>query len=487
MTATTLTLAGRERQTTQHVTDDDIRRLDARVVGRILRHGDPGWEEAILLWNAGVASQPGLVVRPDAAQDVSETIRFAREHDLALGIKGGGHNITGTAIVPGGLTLDMSRMNDIEVDPATRTAKVGPGCLLGEMDRATQAHGLATPLGFISEVGIAGLTLGGGLGYLTRRFGWTVDNLDEVEIVTADGEIRTANHDQHPDLFWAVRGGGGNFGVVTRFTFRLHEVGPDVFGGLIAWPFSRATEIQQAYRGLTQQAPRDLSVWLNMITAPPAPFVPTEWQGERLCAMAVCYSGDLDQVDETIGPIRALADPVIDLLEIQPYVQVQSYLDEGEPKGLHYYWRTEYVTELHDGLFAAAREAFAQCPMPQAQLGILHLAGALNDRAPDDGAVGNRDVHYAVGVLGAWEPNHPDAPAFAQWVRDTDDSIRPFTTGRTYVNFQTSDEGDERIAAAYGDNYRRLAAVKRRYDADNLFRSNRNIPPLAPDDETPVG
>ncbi len=476
MTATTAPITGVDQQPVQ-VSHDDIDRLDARIVGRILRGREPGWDEAVLLWNAAVASQPALVVQPEVAADVAETIRFVRDRGLAVSVKGGGHNIAGTAIVPGGVTLDMSRMKNIDVDPDTRTAVVGAGCLLGDMDRATQTHGLATPLGFISETGVAGLTLGGGLGYLTRRFGWTVDNLEAVEIVTADGEVLTADHEQHPDLFWALRGGGGNFGVVTRFSFRLHDVGPEVFGGLIAWPFERTAEIQEAYRDLTAQAPRELSVWLNLVTAPPAPFVPPEWHGERVCAMAVCYSGDLDRVDEVIAPIRALDGPVIDVLGVQPYVQMQSYLDDGEPKGLAYYWKTEYLTDLDDGLLAATRTAFARCPMPQAQLGILHLAGALNDRDADDGAVGNRDIAYAVGVLGAWDADHADGPAFEQWVREAHASVRPFSTGRTYINFQTADEGDERIAATYGDNYRRLAEIKRRYDPDNLFRANRNIPP----------
>ena len=252
--------------------------------------------------------------------------------------------------------LDMSRMRDVTVIPDAKLAHVGPGCLLKDVDRATQEHGLATVLGFISEVGVAGLTLGGGLGYLTRRFGWTVDNLEEVEIVTADGEIRTANRDEHADLFWALRGAGANFGVVTRFTFRLHEVGPTVYGGLIAWPFERADEILPAYRTITTEAPRELAVRLNLLRAPAAPFVPEPWHGKRICALAVCYSGDLGNVDEVFAPMRALADPVVDLLPEQPYTQVQSYLDEAEPKGNHYYWKTEYVAELSDGLLSTWRD-----------------------------------------------------------------------------------------------------------------------------------
>jgi FAD/FMN-containing dehydrogenase len=465
---------GRVRLTSEQLDD-----LSARVAGPLLRPGAAGWEEAVLLWNGMVAKMPALVFQPTSARDVAAAVSFAREHGLLLSVKGGGHNIAGTALAAGGLTLDMSRMCDVTVDPVVRLVNVGPGCLLKDVDQATQTHGLATVLGFISETGVAGLTLGGGLGYLTRRFGWAVDNLEEVEIVTADGAIRTANQDTNADLFWALRGGGGNFGVVTRFTFRLHAVGPAVYGGLIAWPFERADEVLQTYRTVTSQAPRELAVWLVLLRAPPEPFVPAEWHGERICAMAVCYSGDVAEVDEVLAPIRALSDPIVDVLGEQPYTQVQSYLDEGEPKGNHYYWKTEYLAELSDDLLATMRDLFAACPIPEAQLGFLHLGGALNERAEDDGAVGNRDARFACGVNGAWEPDEPDADRFRQWIRGAWRRVRPFSTGRTYVNFQTADEDEERVQATYGANFDRLVAIKKRYDPSNLFRVNRNIPPAS--------
>ncbi len=402
---------------------------------------------------------------------------FARDHGLLLSVKGGGHNVGGTSIAERGLMLDMSRMRNVTVIPNAKLAQVGPGCLLKDVDQATQKHGLATVLGFISEVGVAGLTLGGGLGYLTRRFGWTVDNLEEVEIVTADGEIRTANRHENADLFWAIRGAGANFGVVTRFTFHLREVGPTVYGGLIAWPFDRADEILGAYKRITIEAPRELAVWLNLLRAPAAPFVPERWHGERICALVVCYSGDLGNVDEVFAPVRALADPVVDLLQEQPYTQVQSYLDAAEPKGNHYYWKTEYAADLSDGLLSTWRDLAAACPIPEAQLGILHLGGALNEHDGDDGAVGNRDARYACGVIGIWKPDERDADTFPQWVRDAWERIRPFSTGGNYINFQTVDEGEERIWATYGANFDRLVEVKKKYDPDNLFRSNRNIAP----------
>lgn len=461
------------------LSDEQLGALRARVEGRLIRRGDDGWDEAVLTWNGMVAREPTLVLQPESARDVAAAVGFARENGLLIGVKGGGHNIAGTAIAEGGLVLDMSRMRAVEVDPEARLARVGPGCLLRDLDAATQEHGLATVLGFISEVGVAGLTLGGGLGYLARRFGWTVDNLEEVEIVTADGAIRTAHQDENAELFWALRGGGGNLGVVTRFTFRLHEVGPTVHGGLIAWPFARADEVMRRYRAMTAEAPRELAAWLLMIHGPPAPFVPVEWQGEKLCGMCICYSGDLARTDEVLAPVRALGDPVVDLLADMPYTQVQSYLDETEPKGMHYYWRTGYLAELADGLLATVRDAFADCPIPGAELGFLHLEGALNEHAEDDGAVGNRDARYVMGVNGMWEPDEPRAEEYIRWIRDAWERHLPFSTGRNYVNFLTADETDERVRATYGANYERLAAAKQAYDPGNLFRMNRNVPPIA--------
>jgi FAD/FMN-containing dehydrogenase len=451
--------------------------LRPRLRGPLLDPGDPGFEEATRLWNGLIDKTPALVVQPSGTADVVEAVRFAGEHGVPLSVRGGGHNIAGTALADGGLTIDMSRLRGIVVDPDARTVTVQAGCLLGDVDRETQLHGLATPLGFISEVGVAGLTLGGGLGYLTRRFGWTVDNLLEVEIVTADGQVRRASREENSDLFWAIRGAGANLGVVTRFVLRLHEVGPSVYGGLIAWPFERIDEILRAYRALTSEAPRELAVWLILLEAPPAPFVPERWHGEKICGMAVCYSGDLGETDQALAPIRALGDPILDLLSEQPYAQVQSYLDDTEPKGNSYYWRTGYATELSDDLLATTRDLFAECPIPGAELGILHVGGALNDHASDDGAVGNRDARYVIGANAMWEPGEPGSEAYPEWIRGAWERVAPFSTGGNYINFQTADEDDLRIRQTYGANYDRLVEVKRKYDPENLFRSNRNVAP----------
>jgi FAD/FMN-containing dehydrogenase len=449
-----------------------------RIEGAVLRPDDDGWDDAVLIWNGLVDKTPAFVVQPASTRDVAATVRFARDHGILLGVKGGGHNIAGTAIPEGGLMLDMSRLRSVSVDADAKLAHVAAGCLLQDVDRATQKHGLATVLGFISEVGVGGLTLGGGLGYLTRRFGWTVDNLQEVEIVTADGVIRTANREENADLFWALRGGGGNFGVVTRFTFRLHEVGPTVYGGLIAWPFDRADEILAAYRKLSAEAPRELSMWLVLMRAPAAPFVPPEYHGERCCVMVVCYSGDPAGRDAAIAPIRQLGDSAVDLLQEWPYTMQQSFLDESEPKGTRAYWKTEYLADLPEDLLPVLRDLAADCPMPDAQIGLLHLGGALNEREWDDGAVGNRDARYAVGVNGLWESAELDAHAdtFRKWIRAGWKRVRPYATGGNYINFQTDDD-DQEPADAYGKNYERLRRIKAEYDPDNLFRVNRNIPP----------
>jgi FAD/FMN-containing dehydrogenase len=289
--------------------------------------------------------------------------------------------------------------------------------------------------------------------------------------------VRVANREQDPDLFWAVRGGGGNFGVVTRITLRLHPVGPLVFGGLVAWPFERAGEVMSAYRRLTETAPRELTAFMVMMNAPPAPFVPPDWHGRRVVAMTVCFSGELPEAEEAVAPLRSLGDPVFDLMQPWPYTQQQSYLDATEPKGHHYYWRTEFASRLGEEMLAACRDASEACPVPMGQVLVAHVGGAINERAWDDGAVGNRDVRYVYGVAAAWEPGDPRADDYVGWTRASGERLRAFSTGSSYVNFQTPEDDISRLRASYGPNWNRLVEVKRRYDPENLFRSNRNIPP----------
>ena len=373
-----------------NLTSSQLDGLESRVEGELLREGDEGWGDAVVTWNGMAATSPALVLQPTSARDVAEAVSFARDRGPLLSVKGGGHNIAGTSVAEGGLTLDMSRMRAVAVDPKAKVAHVGPGCLLKDVDQATQEHGLATVLGFVSETGVAGLTLGGGWGYLTRRFGWAVDNLDEVEMVTADGEIRTANRDENADLFWAVRGGGGNFGVVTRFTFRLHEVGPIITGGLIIWSADRADEVLASYGELTESAPRELTAAAIVRLAPPAPFLPQEWHGKPVAGMQVCHSGADAEAD--LATVRAIGNPIVDLVTEKPYVAQQSMLDAMEPKRLHRYWKTEYLPALSSKFLDTFRDGALKVTSPLSQSVIFHLAGALNEREDDDGAVGNRDA-----------------------------------------------------------------------------------------------
>ena len=459
------------------LTAEQLDKLDARVEGPLLRAGDAGWADAMLVWNGMVAKVPALVLQPTSAGDVATAVAFARDHRLSLSIKGGGHNMAGTSIAERGLTLDMSRMRDVTVDPEARLAQVGPGCLLRDVDRATQAYGLATPLGsFASDVGVAGLTLGGGLGYLTRRFGWTADNLEEVEVVTADGQILTANRDENSELHWALRGGGGNFGVVTRFTLRLHEVGPIISGGLMVWSADRAGDVLATYRVVAESAPRELTMAVAVRLAPPAPFLPEKWHGKPIVGLLLCHSGT--GVEADLAPIRALGDPIADLVTEKPYIDQQSMFDGMEPNGNHYYWKTEYLAGLTNEFLDTFRDSALKVTSPLSDSIIIHLAGALNERADDDGAVGNRDARYMTAFAGQWPPEVPDDEHVA-WVREAWKSVRPFSTGGNYLNFQTADEGEERVRATYGANFDRLVQVKERFDPENVFRSNRNIRPRA--------
>lgn len=450
--------------------------LQRRLNGGVLLPDDRGWSDAIVTWNGMVAKVPAVVVQPTSAADVATVVEFARNEGLLMSIKGGGHNIAGTSIAERGITLDMSKMRSVSVDAETRLAHVGPGCLLGDVDTATQEHGLATVLGFVSETGVAGLTLGGGWGYLTRRFGWTVDNLEEVEIVTADGKLRTANREESPDLFWAVRGGGGNFGVATDFSFRLHEVGPMITGGLIAWSADRADEVLEAYQDLTSTAPRELTAAAVVRLAPPAPFVPEDWHGKPIVAIVICYSGD--QPDSALDLIYGIGDPIANVIAPKPYTAQQSMLNANEPKGPHRYWKTEYLPELSNGFLSAFREGALEITSPLSQSVIFHIGGALNEHSPDDGAVGNRDAQFISGFSGTWPPGAPADPHI-NWVRESWERIRNYSTGGNYINFQNADDDNNRLEAAYRDNLQRLQHIKAEYDPNNLFRANRNISPHA--------
>jgi FAD/FMN-containing dehydrogenase len=459
------------------VADGPFNAFAGALDGSVQRPGDDGYDEAIAIWNGMAAKRPALVVRAASTEDVVRTIAFARDHEAELSIKGGGHNIAGLALSDGGITLDLSGLRRVEVDPDARLARVGGGCLLGDVDRATQAHGLATPLGFVSLTGVGGLTVGGGFGYLTRQFGWIVDQLEAVEIVTADGTVRRASRNEEAELFWAVRGGGGNFGVVTEFTFRLHPIGPQITGGIIAWPAAQAEAVLDTFRRSTESAPRELTLVSLRRNAPPAPWLPPEAHGTPIVAVLACHTGSAGQAERDLAPLRAIAGAWADTIGPKEYVAQQSMLDATQPRGMHYYWKSEWVAALTDGLLEAYSAPFEGLAAPANQAVLFHVAGALNEHPEDDGAVGNRDAAFAC-VVQAMSPADPQvAAANRDWVRSAWEGLRPFSTGGNYVNFQTADEAEERTRGSYRSNFDRLAAIKARYDPSNVFRVNRNVAP----------
>jgi FAD/FMN-containing dehydrogenase len=443
--------------------------------GALLKPDDEGYAESVALWNGMIARRPALVARAASVDDVARSVRFAADNGVELSIRGGGHNIAGLALCDGGMTLDMSTRNAVEVDPGSRLARVEAGALLGDVDRATQQHGLAATLGFVSLTGVAGLTLGGGFGYLTRRFGWTVDDLEAVEIVMADGSVNRASRDENAELFWALRGGGGNFGVVTEFTFRLHEVGPQISGGPIAWPASDAERVLDGFRRVTDAAPRELTLVAVRRNAPPAPWLPESAHGKPVVMVVACHSGDPAQAEADLEPITSIGEPLANLIQVKEYAAQQTLLDATQPRGNHYYWKSEFVPGLPDGLIEAYHAQFEGLTAPANQMVLFHVAGALAEHAEDDGAVGNRDAAFACVVQSMWAPDSPAGESNRSWVRSAWEAIKPFSTGGNYVNFQTDDEPEERTRDSFRSNYDRLAQAKARYDPTNLFRVNRNI------------
>ena len=456
---------------------DAFSTFSSDLAGSVLRPDDAGYAEAIALWNGMITKRPAVVVRASGTDDVIRTVNFARDNGIELSIKGAGHNIAGLALTDGGITLDMSGFKGVDVDVEGRRARVAAGSTLGDVDSATQAHGLATTLGFVSATGVSGLTLGGGFGYLTRRFGWTIDDLEEVEIVTADGTLRRASATENEDLFWALRGGGGNFGVATQFTYRLHEVGPQITAGIIAWPASEADAVTDAFRSTTDSAPRELTLVMVRRNAPPASWLPESAHGTPIIMVLACHSGEAADAERDLAPLRSIGTPLADLIQAKNYTDQQMLLDATQPRGMHYYWKSEFVPGLSDDLLTTYHAQFEGLKAPANQAVLFHVAGALNERAEDDGAMGNREAGFACVVQAMWAPDAPTAESNRDWVRNAWTALKPFSTGGNYVNFQTADEGDERTEESYRSNYARLQQVKAKYDPTNLFRVNRNIRP----------
>jgi len=458
--------------------EDTIRKFKESLRGELILANEPGYDDARSVWNAMIDRRPALIARCLGLADVVTAVNFAREHGITLSVKGGGHNISGLAVCEGGLMLDMSRMRGVWVDPTTRTARAQSGCLLGDVDRETQVHGLAAVLGFISNTGIAGLTLGGGFGYLTRQFGWTSDNVLSMDLVTADGRVVRACEKENSDLFWALRGGGGNFGVVTSFEYKLYPIGPEIMAGAIAWRAEDARSVLEMYRTLTEQSPPELTCVAALRMAPPAPWLPKEIHGKPIVALFVCYTGEVRKGEKVVAPIKAFGSPVGDIIQRRTYVSQQSFLDATQPKGRRYYWKSEYLPRLEPEMLAKLTEHAGGIMSPHSVILLFQLDGELNCLADDHSSVGNRNASSVFNIAASWERPEDDRSNI-DWARATWRDLRRFSTGGTYINFLTEEEGDERIHSAYGNNYERLVETKSKWDPANLFCINKNIAPRA--------
>lgn len=456
---------------------DAIEALKATLRGRIFQPDGDGYDEARSIWNAMVDRRPALIVRCAGVADVRAALAFARDQGLPLAIRGGGHNIAGSATCDDGLVIDFTAMRSVRIDPVARRAYVEPGATLGDFDHEAQAFGLATPLGINSTTGVAGLTLGGGFGWLSRRFGMSVDNLLSADVVTASGELVRASADSHQDLFWAIRGGGGNFGVVTMFEFQLHPVGPEVFGGLVVYPFEQAMDALKQYREAVDSMQEDLTVWCVARLAPPLPFLPADVHGKPVLAFAICYTGPIENGPVAVDAVRRFGTPYGEHVGPMPYAMWQQAFDPLLTPGERNYWKSHNLAALPDGLLDALSSAINQLPSPQCEIFFGQVGGMTTRVAPDATAYPNRDAKFVMNVHGRWSDANDDAACVA-WARAFFDASAPFALGSVYVNFLTQDEAG-RVRDAYGPNYERLVAVKTRYDPHNLFRHNQNIQPGA--------
>jgi FAD/FMN-containing dehydrogenase len=460
------------------LSDDILAPLHSELHGSLCLPGEAGYDEARTIWNAMIDRRPGAVVRCQVASDVISAVRFARDNGLVVAVRGGGHNIAGNAICDGGLLIDLSPMRSVHIDSKERSARVEPGVTLGEFDKEAQSFGLATPLGINSTTGVAGLTLGGGFGWLSRKFGLAADNLASADVVTADGELLHASGTNNPDLFWAIRGGGGNFGVATSFEFKLHPVGPELVSGLIVHPFSRARGLLGGYREVAAAAPDELTIWVVLRKAPPLPFLSADMHGKEILVFAVCYSGAPADAEGALAPLRALGKPLADVIGLQPYAAWQTAFDPLLTPGAFNYWKSHNFLTLSDGLFDTLVDYVGTLPTPECEIFIGQLGGATNRVPADATAYPHRDANFVMNVHTRWR-ERGDEQAAIKWTRELFAATAPHATGGVYVNFMPEDETDRVAGGAYGGNFTRLAALKAKYDPGNLFRLNQNVRPKA--------
>lgn len=445
--------------------------LRAQLRGELIQPGDARYGEARRVYNAMIDKHPALIARCADVADVIHSVNFARDNNLLLAVRGGGHNGAGLGSCDDGLVIDLGRMKGISTNPTARTTRVEGGCVWGDVDHATHAFGMATPSGIISTTGVGGLTLGGGHGYLTRKYGLTIDNLLAVDIVLEDGSLVTASADENADLFWAVRGGGGNFGVVTSFLFKLHPVST-VIGGPMFWDLKRSKEILAFWREFMPKAPEELSGFFAFVTVPPVPPFPEKLHLKRVCAIVWCYSGQPDQAEVVFKPVRQLA-PVLDAVGLLPYPVMQSMFDALYPPGLQWFWRADFFKEINDAAIDLHVQCAQEMPQMHSTMHIYPIDGAPQRVGKNDTAFSYRDASYSQVIVGV-DPDPQKMPGITQWVNAYWDALHPYSAGGAYVNFMM-EEGQGRVQATYRDNYRRLAEIKVKYDPNNLFRVNQNI------------
>jgi FAD/FMN-containing dehydrogenase len=453
--------------------------LASGLRGELILPGDAAYDTARAVYNAMIDKHPAAIARCRDTVDVIACVRFARAHGVTVAVRGGGHNAAGLGVWDDALVVDLSAMRGTTVDPRARTVRVDAGCTWGDVDHATVGFGLATPSGFLASTGVGGLTLGGGIGYLSRRFGLTVDNLLSADVVLADGSFVTADERSHPDLFWALRGGGGNFGIVTSFTFRCHEIGDagTIIGGPVLYDLDDTEAVLRWYRDLVPQLPEELSGWFALITIPPAPPFPEALWGRKACAIVWCYTGAHEAADEVLEPIRSFGSPLLVGLQPMPFTALQSAFDGLYPAGLQWYWRADFFTEISDTAIAVHRNYGAALPTGHSTMHLYPIDGAAARVPAEATAFSYREGGWA-GVIVGVDPDPANAELISGWAQDYWTDLHPTSAGRAYINFMM-DEGHDRVRASYRDNYDRLAVIKRRYDPDNFFHVNQNIPPAA--------
>ena len=448
--------------------------LQEAMRGAVIQPGDAGYDAARAVYNGMIDRRPAAIARCADVADVMTAVRFARGNDVAVSVRGGGHSAAGLGVRDDALAIDLSTMRGVTVDPASKTVRAEGGCVWGDVDHATGAFGLATPSGFLSTTGVAGLALGGGIGYLARRFGLTVDNMLSADVVLADGSFVTASESSHPDLFWALRGGGGNFGVVTSFQFRCHDVGT-VVAGPVLYDIADAPDVMRWYRELLPSLPVELSGWLGLMTIPPAPPFPEELWLRKAVGIVWCYTGPAEHADEALAPVRSFGKPLLDGTQPMPFPVLQSAFDALYPPGLQWYWRADFFRELSDQALAVHQEFGAQLPTPHSTMHLYPVDGAVHQVSPDATAFAYRDVGWA-GIVAGVDPDPANAGKIKDWANRYWEALHPTSAGGAYVNFMM-DEGTDRVRTSYGPNYDRLARIKAYYDPDNFFRVNQNIPP----------